>query len=142
MNLDHLDWPFFDDAHQSLATGLGIWGFRGLLGQRYVATRHAALVDDAEPWWLPIAPAAYGGERRARLACAAAAGTLVHADGLPISCLRCRPGSGPITLAGSPAQKRWLPAVAKAKAIAAFALSEPGAARCRASTRRRDGDSW
>jgi hypothetical protein len=33
------------------STGLGIWGFRGLLGLRYVATKHAAKVDDAEPWW-------------------------------------------------------------------------------------------
>lgn len=33
------------------ATGLGIYGFRGLVGQRYVATKGAAGVDDAEPWW-------------------------------------------------------------------------------------------
>jgi acyl-CoA dehydrogenase len=55
-------------------------------------------------------------------------------------------GSGPITLAGSPAQKaRWLPAVAKGKAIAAFALSEPEAGSdvgAMTTTARRDGDSW
>lgn len=33
------------------STGLGIYGFRGLVGQRYVATKNAAGVDDAEPWW-------------------------------------------------------------------------------------------
>jgi hypothetical protein len=33
------------------ATGLGIYGFRGLVGQRYVSTKHAAGVDDSEPWW-------------------------------------------------------------------------------------------
>jgi hypothetical protein len=33
------------------STALGIWGFRGLLGLRYVATKHAAHVDDGEPWW-------------------------------------------------------------------------------------------
>lgn len=33
------------------ATGLGIYGFRGLVGQRYVATKEAANVDPAEPWW-------------------------------------------------------------------------------------------
>jgi alkylation response protein AidB-like acyl-CoA dehydrogenase len=55
-------------------------------------------------------------------------------------------GSGPITLAGSPAQKeRWLPAVAKGKVIAAFALSEPDAGSdvgAMTSTASRDGDSW
>lgn len=33
------------------ATGLGIYGFRGLVGQRYVATKEAAQVDPTEPWW-------------------------------------------------------------------------------------------
>ncbi|NVK64987.1 MAG: hypothetical protein HWE22_10390 [Flavobacteriales bacterium] len=33
------------------ATGLGIYGFRGLVGQRYVATKEAANVDPTEPWW-------------------------------------------------------------------------------------------
>lgn len=33
------------------STGLGIYGFRALVGQRYVATKEAANVDPAEPWW-------------------------------------------------------------------------------------------
>ena len=33
------------------ATGLGIYGFRGLIGQRYVSTKAAAGVADTEPWW-------------------------------------------------------------------------------------------
>ncbi|MGZ8789319.1 MAG: hypothetical protein ACXW4P_13920, partial [Thermoanaerobaculia bacterium] len=33
------------------STGLGIWGFRGLAGLRYIATKKAANVDDTEPWW-------------------------------------------------------------------------------------------
>jgi hypothetical protein len=33
------------------ATGLGIYGFRGLVGMRYVATKNAAGVADTEPWW-------------------------------------------------------------------------------------------
>lgn len=33
------------------STGLGIWGFRGLLGLRYVATKNAAALTDADPWW-------------------------------------------------------------------------------------------
>ena len=33
------------------ATGLGIYGFRALIGQRYVATKSAASVPDDGPWW-------------------------------------------------------------------------------------------
>ena len=33
------------------STGLGIYGFRGLVGQRYVATKNAAGVPDDGPWW-------------------------------------------------------------------------------------------
>jgi hypothetical protein len=33
------------------STGLGIWGFRALAGLRFIATKHAANVDDTEPWW-------------------------------------------------------------------------------------------
>ncbi len=55
-------------------------------------------------------------------------------------------GSGPIVLAGSEAQKRaWLPRVAAGEAIAAFALSEPGAGSDVAAlscAARRDGASW
>jgi len=55
-------------------------------------------------------------------------------------------GSGPIALAGSEAQRKaWLPRVADGSAIAAFALSEPGAGSdvgAMASTARRDGAHW
>ncbi len=33
------------------STGLGLYGFRGLLGKYYVATKSAAGVADSEPWW-------------------------------------------------------------------------------------------
>lgn len=33
------------------STGLGLYGFRGLLGKYFVATKHAAGVADSEPWW-------------------------------------------------------------------------------------------
>jgi acyl-CoA dehydrogenase len=55
-------------------------------------------------------------------------------------------GSGAITLAGTEAQRtRWLPRVARGEAIAAFALSEPGAGSdVGALTTRavRDGAQW
>jgi hypothetical protein len=33
------------------ATGLGIYGFRGLIGYRYLATKHAAGLDDTDTWF-------------------------------------------------------------------------------------------
>jgi acyl-CoA dehydrogenase len=55
-------------------------------------------------------------------------------------------GSGPIVLAGSEAQKHaWLPKVARGKAIAAFALSEPEAGSDVAALQtaaKRDGAGW
>jgi acyl-CoA dehydrogenase len=55
-------------------------------------------------------------------------------------------GSGPIVLAGNPAQKqRYLPRAASGEAIAAFALSEPDAGsdvQAMASTAKRKGDAW
>src|SRR5204863_4763730 len=55
-------------------------------------------------------------------------------------------GSGPIVLAGSPAQKaRWLKKAASGDAIAAFALSEPDAGSdVQAITTKatRKGDGW
>lgn len=33
------------------STGLGIYGFRGLIGKHFVATKNAAGVADTEPWW-------------------------------------------------------------------------------------------
>ncbi len=32
-------------------TGLGLYGFRGLLGKHFVATKNAAGVAETEPWW-------------------------------------------------------------------------------------------
>ena len=76
-------------------------------------------------------PAAYGGAREtldSRALCVARE-MLAYADGLADFAFAMQGlGSGPITLAGSEAQRaRWLPTVARGEAIAAFALSEPDA---------------
>ena len=33
------------------STGLGLYGFRGLIGKHFVATKNAAGVAESEPWW-------------------------------------------------------------------------------------------
>ena len=94
-------------------------------------------------------PAAYGGAREtldSRALCVARE-TLAYADGLADFAFAMQGlGSGPITLAGSEAQRaHWLPKVARGEAIAAFALSEPDAgsdALALATRATRDGDGW
>jgi acyl-CoA dehydrogenase len=76
-------------------------------------------------------PAAHGGgsERLAITAlCAAREGVAYH-SGLADAMFALQGlGSGPLTLFGTDAQRaRWLPRVARGEAIAAFAISEPGA---------------
>ncbi len=153
MNLDHLDWPFFDDPHQALATGLGIWVAAELSAPEHddvdAACRDLVRRLGDAGWLRYCVPASHGGALPAldsRALCVARE-TLAYADGLADFVFAMQGlGSGPITLAGSPAQKaRWLPAVAKGKAIAAFALSEPDAGSdvgAMTTTARRDGDSW
>ena len=153
MNLDHLDWPFFDDPHQALATGLGIWVAAELSAPEYddvdAACRDLVRRLGDAGWLRYCVPASHGGALPAldsRALCVARE-TLAYADGLADFVFAMQGlGSGPITLAGSPAQKaRWLPVVAKGKAIAAFALSEPDAGSdvgAMTTTARRDGDSW
>jgi alkylation response protein AidB-like acyl-CoA dehydrogenase len=153
MNYDHLDWPFFDDVHHSLATGLGIWVAAELSAPAHgdvdAACRDLVRRMGDAGWLRYCVPAAHGGELPtldSRALCIARE-TLAYTDGLADFVFAMQGlGSGPITLAGSAAQKaRWLPAVAKGKAIAAFALSEPDAGSdvgALTSSARRDGDSW
>jgi hypothetical protein len=58
MRLDPATPAFLVDAGLEMAnpillasTGLGIYGFRGLLGMRYVASRQAVGLTDTDPWW-------------------------------------------------------------------------------------------
>ena len=153
MERTHLDWPFFDDAHRVLAAGLGAWAAKSLASDEPadVNARCRALVRmlGGAGWLRYCVPASHGGALAgldSRALCVARE-TLAYHDGLADFAFAMQGlGSGAITLAGSEAQKaRWLPAVAKGEAIAAFALSEPDAGSDVAAmtTRaRRDGDTW
>ena len=153
MKRDHLAWPFFDDTHRQLAAGLGEFAkgaFSDVTHDDVDATCRTLVRQLGEAGWLRYCvPAAHGGALPtldSRALCIVRE-TLAYADGLADFAFAMQGlGSGPITLAGSVAQKsRWLPAVAKGKTIAAFALSEPDAGSdvgAMTSTARRDGDSW
>ncbi len=103
-----------------------------------------------EAGWIGYAvPAAYGGraEKPDFRACAMIREALAGASPLAdaVFALQCL-GSMPVTLAGSEEQKRkWLPAVAKGEAMAAFAMTEPQAGSdvsSIATTAYREGDFY
>jgi acyl-CoA dehydrogenase len=151
MNIDHLDWPFFDAAHRALAAQALAWD--GLPRERAgdIDERCRALVRmlGAEGLLRYCVPAAHGGALPAldsRALCVLRE-SLAYRDGLADFAFAMQGlGSGAITLAGSDAQRaRWLPLVAKGQAIAAFALSEPDAGSdvgAMATRALRDGSDW
>jgi alkylation response protein AidB-like acyl-CoA dehydrogenase len=150
----HLDWPFFEPRHHTLAHELEAWAARQL------PREHGADVDAqcralvralGEGGWLAhaVGGRAWGGARDVidtRALCLLRE-TLARHHGLADFAFAMQGlGSGAITLAGTEAQKgRWLPAVVAGRAIAAFALSEPEAGSdvaamgCRA---RAEGDGY
>jgi acyl-CoA dehydrogenase len=151
MDLAHLDWPFWDDHHRSLAASLVAWA-----PQQRIAHDD---VDEACRQWVRALGAAghlrhcvtaeHGGARptlESRSLCVAREALAFH-DGLADFAFAMQGlGSGPITLAGSAEQReRWLPRVARGDAIAAFALSEPDAGSdvgAMTTTARREGGQW
>ena len=149
----HLDWPFFGDDHRALAVELDAWARTSLPSSDHAdvdgSCRNLVRALGAGGFLRYCVPASHGGALAAldsRALCVVRE-TLAYRDGLADFAFALQGlGSGAITLAGSDAQKtRWLPAVGKGSAIAAFALSEPDAGSDVAamSTRAaRDGTDW
>ena len=136
MNNAHLQWPFFEDHHRTLAAELEAWAAAS------VAHIHSDDNDAdckqlvsllGEAGWLrhAVAGQAFGGQGETvdtRTICLLRE-TLARHNGLADFAFAMQGlGSGPISLDGSDAQKKaYLPRVASGHAIAAFALSEPEA---------------
>ena len=146
---DHLDWPFFEARHRTLAERLEHWcaanatdthgddidsecrslvralGDAGFLklcigdGDKPPDVRSLAIARETLAWYSGLADFTFA------------------MQGL---------GSGAISLLGSARQKKaWLPKVASGEAIAAFALTEPECgsdAANLAMTARLDGNTW
>jgi acyl-CoA dehydrogenase len=152
-----LDTPFFDDSHRALAAAID--AFAASRSSGIGAHAPTSDVDGACRRWVrdlgeagilrQCIPASHGGASTAvssRSLCVAREVLAWH-DGLADFAFAMQGlGTGAITLAGSDAQRsRWLPPVARGEAIAAFALSEPGAgsdAAALATRARRDGAHW
>ncbi|QTN24757.1 acyl-CoA dehydrogenase family protein [Rhizobacter sp. AJA081-3] len=137
MNTQHLDWPFFEARHRSLSTELGAWAARHLHagdhGPDIDAQCRALVRELGAAGWLrhAVAGTAHGGASEVidtRAICLLRE-TLAWHHGLADFAFAMQGlGSGAISLAGTPQQRaRYLPRVAEGKALAAFALSEPGA---------------
>ena len=155
MDRAHLDWPFFAAEQRELAEGLDGWcGGPPMTGHTAepdvdAACRRLVRALGDGGWLRYCVPAAHGGALPAldsRALCVARE-TLAYHDGLADFAFAMQGlGSGAITLAGTAAQRdRWLPSVARGEAIAAFALSEPGAGSdvaALAMRARRDEDAW
>ena len=151
--LAHLDLPFFDAGHLSLAEALDEWAAQTLRGIDHhdvdKACRTLVRALGLAGHLQHCVPAAYGGAReaidsRSLVICRE---TLARHDGLADFAFAMQGlGGGPIALEGSEALKaHWLPKVARGEAIAAFALSEPEAGSDVAAmqcTARDDGSAY
>jgi len=136
----HLDWPFLEPRHKTLATELEKWARQSLPGEP--SDHSVRAVDDAcrklvrvlgEGGWLKYAVggAAYGASADTidtRDVCLIRE-TLARHSGLADFAFAMQGlGSGAISIFGTDEQKRrYLPRVAAGSAIAAFAISEPDA---------------
>jgi acyl-CoA dehydrogenase len=146
----YLGWPFFDDAHRTLASAAATWRDREIDAHHDADPAKAcqAYVSQlgAGGWLKYAVPRAYGGALDAfdvRSICLLRE-TFGYASGLAEFALAMQGlGSGPISLFGSEAlKKKYLPGVAAGTSIAAFAISESGAGSdlsAMQTTARRDG---
>ena len=129
----HLQLPFFDAVHRTLASNLVPWA----AGQHVDETDDRAACREwvkrlgADGWLRYCVPAEFGGAlpRLDSRALVILRETLAFYSPLADFAFAMQGlGSGAITLAGTPAQQAaYLPQVASGKKIAAFALSEAGA---------------
>jgi acyl-CoA dehydrogenase len=126
----YLDWPFFEARHRALASELQAWA------SAHVAGHHGEDVDQecralvkalGDGGWLRHA-VSQDGAIDTRAICLIRE-TLARHSGLADFAFAMQGlGSGAISLQGTSAQKEgYLARVARGEAIAAFALSEPGA---------------
>jgi acyl-CoA dehydrogenase len=144
--------PFFDDEHRTLASELRTWCEAQSPVDHHdadAATRAWVQRLGRGGWLRYAVPGRWGGARAnvdSRSLCIIRE-TLAYHDGLADFAFAMQGlGSGAITLDGSEAlQESWLPPIARGEAIAAFALSEPGAGSdvgAMSTSAARNGADW
>jgi acyl-CoA dehydrogenase len=147
-----LSWPFFDARHRDHAQRLDGWaaGTLGSIDHQDVDAACRALVAmlGRERWLEATAPPPDAADARLDVRTVALSREiLARHDGLADFAFAMQGlGGGPITLFGSPEQRReWLSRTRAGTAIAAFALTEPGSGSdvaAIATSARRDPDGW
>jgi len=148
-----LDWPFFDDAHRTLARAIrsGAPALAALADGGNVATATRSLVRTLgrDGWLRYVVPAAHGGihERLDVRSLCIVREALAYASGLADFAFAMQGlGTGAITEYGSDElRQRYLPRVAAGAAVAAFAVSERDAGSdigAMRATAQRDGDTF
>jgi acyl-CoA dehydrogenase len=136
VNNSFLEWPFFTEAHRELAAQLSVWAAERFAqpvpedrGSIDTACRQIVRDLGHAGFTRHCVPADTAGISLDVRTLALIRETLARHDALADLAFAMQGlGSGAITLGGSPEIKaRYLPRVATGAAIAAFALSEPGA---------------
>jgi len=149
-----LSWPFFDDSHRAFAAALENWSTNDLAelcgGDAMDETVRRLVRALGKAGFLAACiPAEYGGRAEnfdVRGLCLAREILARHHGLADFAFAMQGLGSGAITLFGDARQKaRWLPAVGRGEAIAAFAISEPEAGSdvgAMSTTAFSDGDDY
>ena len=122
-----LNWPFFEPRHRELAAALESWcGLNLPVDHGDVDAACRTLVALlGRGGWLRHSGANEGETLDVRTLCLIRE-TLARHDGLADFAFALQGlGMGPVTLFGTPSQRRWLERTRSGKAIPAFALTEP-----------------
>jgi len=142
-----LAWPFFEARHRELALALEAWCAAHLPvdhGDVDVACRNL-VVRLGEGGWLRHSGAGLGERLDVRSLCLIRE-TLARHDGLADFAFAMQGlGMGPVSLFGSDEQRLWLERTRAGRAIAAFALTEPGSGSdvaATATTAERVAQGW
>jgi acyl-CoA dehydrogenase len=142
-----LAWPFFEARHRELALALEAWCAAHLPvdhGDVDVACRNL-VARLGEGGWLRHSGAGLGERLDVRSLCLIRE-TLARHDGLADFAFAMQGlGMGPVSLFGSDEQRLWLERTRAGRAIAAFALTEPGSGSdvaATATTAERVAQGW
>src|SRR6187549_1266810 len=141
---EHYGWPFFEERHRKLALEADAWIQRNLTEEENADSVCRFFVRElGKAGFLKHCVSATPDVRSIALLREVFA---YHAGLADFAFVMQGLGSGPIVLAGTPAQKeKWLKKAASGDAIAAFALSEPEAGsdvQAMTTKATRKGDAW
>ncbi len=146
-----LNWPFFEDRHRTFAAKLEAWAVANLANIDHhdvdTACRKLVAALGKDGWLQHTAPGAAETEKIDVRTLALAREILARHAGLADFAFAMQGlGAGPISLFGSPEQRKtWLPKTRSGKAIAAFALTEAASGSDVAnitSSAKRDGNGY